>query len=87
MDVDIKLGSVVKDVISGFEGVVTGRAHFLTGCDQVLLTPQSLDKDGKRQLGEWLDIQRCELVPGKPVVTLRPAPNTPGADEPSPARR
>jgi hypothetical protein len=31
------LGVTVKDVIHGFEGVVTGRCQYLTGCTQYLV--------------------------------------------------
>ncbi len=42
----IRLGSRAKDKISGFEGIVTGRTEWLTGCDRYLL--EGPHKDGKR---------------------------------------
>lgn len=30
----IILGRKVRDKVTGFEGIVTGRATYLTGCDQ-----------------------------------------------------
>ncbi|EPN30018.1 hypothetical protein A245_46208, partial [Pseudomonas syringae pv. actinidiae ICMP 19096] len=35
----IELGKKARDKISGFEGVITGRAQYLTGCDQYVLSP------------------------------------------------
>lgn len=40
-----ELGSKVKDLINGFEGVVTARLEFLTGCNQYCVNPSSLTSD------------------------------------------
>jgi hypothetical protein len=61
----IRLGSKVKDVVSGFEGITTGRAEYLTGCAQYLVAPPGLDKDGKLKDAHWFD-------EGKLVVTAAP---------------
>ncbi len=37
------LGATVKEVISGFEGIVTGRVQYLTGCYQYLVTSRKPD--------------------------------------------
>jgi len=83
----IALGQMARDVITGFSGLVMAKAQYLTGCNQVLLTPRKLDKDGKRRDGEWFDEQRVERV-GKEAVKL-PTLETrdPGADEPLPPGR
>ena len=57
----IGLGQKAKDKITGFEGILTGRCEYLYGCDQYLLTP-SVDKEGKRQDGEWFDEGRIEII-------------------------
>jgi hypothetical protein len=49
----INLGASVSDRITGFSGVVTGRASYITGCDQYLVQPRTGDKDPK-----WVDEQR-----------------------------
>lgn len=41
----IQLGDKVVDVVSGFKGVVTGRAEYLTGCSQFSVSAES---DGQR---------------------------------------
>jgi hypothetical protein len=59
----VTLGQTVKDAITGFEGLVTGVADYLTGCRQVLVSPREADKANK---GEWLDEDRLEVVQTKP---------------------
>ena len=75
----IKIGQMGKDSITGFKGLAMGRAEYLTGCTQILLTPTALDKDGKRRDGEWFDEQRI-VADGKKVINLDNA-RTPGVDE------
>lgn len=77
----IPLGVQGKDIVTGYVGLVMARTEYLTGCNQILLTPQKLTADGKRQEGEWFDEQRIEVV-GKKVLDLR-SKETPGADEAS----
>lgn len=36
-----KLGLKAKDKITGFEGIITARCEYLTGCNQYCLTPQA----------------------------------------------
>lgn len=51
----IALGAKVKDKITGYKGVVTGRAEYLTGCIQYLVTQTKTNKEGAIPDGEWLD--------------------------------
>jgi hypothetical protein len=60
--IQIQLGAKAKNVVSGFEGVLTGRAEYLTGCVQWLVSP-GVDKDGKVVESHWLDEGR--LVAGR----------------------
>ena len=62
----IQLGTRVRDVITGFEGIVYGRIEYLTGCVQLQVIPW-VDADGKRKDAEWFDEARCELVHAVPV--------------------
>ncbi len=84
----IKLGTICKDILTGFKGVVMGRAEYFTGCNQILLTPQSLTKEGKRPDGEWFDESRIEVVKDKPIKLNEPLRQAnPGADErPAPTK-
>jgi hypothetical protein len=57
---EIKLGVRAKDKITGFEGIVTGKASYLTGCDQYSLQPEAKESDYKE--GRWFDVGRLVFV-------------------------
>lgn len=84
-DTIINLGDRVKDRITGFEGVVTGVVHYITGCNQVLVAPKAVDNAFKP--GEWFDIDRCEVIEAH-AVNLENVSSIerPGADRPAPRR-
>lgn len=87
---EIKLGQKARDIVTGFEGIVLATMQHLTGCNQVCILPQTLDKDGKRRDGEWFDDSRVEILDAKPIkLTRTPAEvaASPGADEPAPRTR
>lgn len=78
----IELGKKARDKITGFEGVITGRAQYLTGCDQYVLAPPA--KDGVASRGEWFDEGRLEVT-GEgvdPKDVAGPAPGGPQRDAP-----
>ena len=52
----VKMGVKAKDRITGFKGVVTARAEYLTGCRQYLVQPSA--KGGEWKGGEWFDEDR-----------------------------
>lgn len=81
---DIKLGVTAKDKITGFQGVVTGRCEYISGCDQALLIPK-VDEKGSHRDGHWFDVQRLEVIPSEPTITLDNGA-TPGCDMPAPIR-
>jgi hypothetical protein len=76
----IELGSFAKDRITKFEGVVTGHAEYITGCDQYLVSPQNPDKEPK-----WFDEQRLVVDPIIALVTLDNS-NGAGADIAAPVK-
>lgn len=47
-------GAKVKDLVTGVEGIITGRAEYLNGCVNYCVKPK-LDKEGKVAKGEWVD--------------------------------
>ena len=49
-----ELGVKAKDKITGFEGIITGRADHITGCNTYGLKGK-LDKDGQPREVEWFD--------------------------------
>lgn len=76
------LGCRYRDVVTGFEGVATGRCEYLTGCNQVLLAPRS--EGGKPAEASWFDEQRLEGVVAEQIVLDNSA--SPGFDKPAPIR-
>jgi len=78
------LGVELKDIVTGFTGIVMGRTDYLTGCNHYGLCPRKLSKEGKLDDWQWLDESR--LVPtGKKLLgylapnTSGPMPNAPEA--------
>ena len=67
----IPLETKVKDKITGFEGVVTARCEYFTGCVLYEVIPLAL-KDGIPQKEQWLDAQRLEVVEEKRKATIKP---------------
>lgn len=53
-EIMIKLGSKIKDMITGFEGVAIARIVYLNGCVQIQVQSKKL-KDGKIIKAEWID--------------------------------
>jgi hypothetical protein len=58
---EIKLGIVASDKVSGFTGIITGRAEYLTGCEQFLVSPKASDTNDFKT-GQWFDKGRLEYV-------------------------
>ena len=78
-----ELGCTYRDKITGFQGVCTGFVHYLTGCNQALLTPTA-SNDGSLREAHWFDVQRLELRNANRIA-LDNGP-TPGFDKPAPKR-
>lgn len=59
---EIELGSRVRDMVTGFEGIAMARVEYLTGCTQY-----GISQAGKGELKpcEYLDWQRLEYDPTK----------------------
>ncbi len=57
-----KLGARARDTITGFEGTITGRCEYLTGCTQYCLKPTIDEKTGAMRDAEWIDEQTLESV-------------------------
>lgn len=79
----IKLGKKARDKITGFEGIVTGRAQYLTGCDQYSLAPPA--KDGSINRSEWFDEGRLEVIGDgiEPETVAGPRPGGPQREAPN----
>jgi hypothetical protein len=79
----IKFGRKYKDKVTGFAGVATGHAHYISGCAQVLLAPP-VGSDGAMRESQWFDEQRLETIGGD-EITLDNG-KTPGCDRAAPKR-
>jgi len=62
-----KLGSKVKDSITGFTGIVRVRSQYLTGCNNYGVQPISLKSDGSMSKWEYFDEDLLTQV-GKKVL-------------------
>jgi hypothetical protein len=80
----VKLGYQYKDKITGFGGIATGHAQYISGCSQVLLAPPCA-ADGTMRESQWFDEQRLEAQSSTAVVALDNGA-TPGPDRQAPKR-
>lgn len=53
----LKLGTPVRDKITGFKGVLVGHVDYISGCSQGLVSPK-VAKDGSFKESNWFDDQR-----------------------------
>lgn len=88
----VKLGSKVKDSISGFCGIATGRFEYLYGCIRIAVAAQQTDKDGKVSESSVFDEDQLETLEEEAVkVPARLAPPAPqattGGSRPDPTSR
>jgi len=58
----IELGSKVKDLVTGTEGIAVARTEWLYGCARIGVECQELAKDGKLKEIGWYDEQRIEEI-------------------------
>lgn len=86
---EFELGSVVRDVVTGFEGVVDGRTEWLSRCIRYSVASQSLH-DGKPIETQWIDEgQLVAIAPVLPDLAKAPAVQAagrPGGPTPRPVR-
>lgn len=57
-----KMRDRVKDIITGYEGVITVRTEYMNGCIQYCVKKTELDKNGKIQEGEFFDEGELKVV-------------------------
>lgn len=76
------LGKAARDKVTGFEGIITGRAEYLYGCAQYCIVPSAVD--GKLGEGHWFDEGRIEVLgPGiAPADVSAEKPGGPNRDAP-----
>jgi hypothetical protein len=75
----IELGQMAKDKVTGFEGIITGRAQYIYGCDQYCLVP-SVDKQRQVVKSEWFDEGRLEII-GRGILPKEVKVKKPGGPQ------
>ncbi len=63
----IKLGSKVKDKVTGFQGIATARIEFLNGCIQIDVVPRAKKGAEKAPEGTYIDESQLEEIKDKKV--------------------
>lgn len=61
---EFKNGDEVKEKVTGFKGVITGTAFYLTGCNQYLVTAKPKDEFSE-PVALWYDEGRLEFLENK----------------------
>ena len=79
----LELGDRVRDVISGFTGIVTGLARYLYGCERAQVEAETA-KDGPKL--EWFDVMRLQKQPGGMGLLLKAQSAAPGGPSANPKR-
>jgi hypothetical protein len=73
-----KLGKEVRDKVTGFTGIITGKIIYLFGCSQYSVQ-QKVDSEGKKPSTEWLDEGRIEVI-GEGITHESVQAEKPGAE-------
>lgn len=83
----VELGSLVRDKITGFEGIAMARAEYLTGCVHIGIQPCRLTNDGGLPDWQWLDESRLVVLQENVVQLIGPTkirqPGGPAPNAPS----
>lgn len=86
---EIELGDLVKDQISGFQGVAVAKTLWINGCVRWTLQPEKQTKEGAPGANETFDEQQMVVVK-KAKIAAVPAPTaarpTTGGPRPAPKR-
>lgn len=82
------LGLRVRDVVTGFEGVVESISYDLYGCVQAVVKP-AIDKAKPTEIpdGRWFDTKRLTAIDSTPVMEVPPFAVTAFGAEIGPAEK
>ena len=84
-DFKLELGQSVKEKVTGFTGIITGRAQYITGCNQYCIQPAS-EKGDKYPDAHWSDEGRLEKTEGKFIDPSELTGDEDGCDSPHPTK-
>jgi hypothetical protein len=62
----VKMGDLVKDKVSGFEGIIVSKHDYLNGCTRMSVQPK-VDKDGKLPECQTFDKPQLKKIKSKVV--------------------
>jgi len=79
-----KHGQTATDKITGFTGIVTGHADYITGCDQYLLQPKC--KDEAWVESRWFDAGRLTFSDEEAIEAESVTGEKNGCDRPAPRK-
>lgn len=65
-----QFGYRFQDEITGYEGICTGTAQYITGCNKLLLEGQATEEGRKDGESIWLDESRLIQISEKPAVNV-----------------
>lgn len=73
MRIEIILGSVVKDEVTGFTGTAVARVEYLNGCVQYEVRPRmNPKKPGEMFETCWIDEQQLKVTKRRLVTNRKP---------------
>ncbi len=80
-------GKKGKDIITGFTGTITGKCEYISGCSQLLLSPD-VDENGNYREPQWIDESRIEINDESGIIQLpdNKVLQNPGPDKAAPKR-
>lgn len=58
----IKLGSKIKDKVTGMEGIAISKVEYLNGCVQYCLKPKAKKGETKMPEGVYIDYNQLEVI-------------------------
>jgi hypothetical protein len=84
----ISLGSKVRDIVTGFSGILVARTEWCYGCVRYGITREKLDKEGKPLETQWFDEQQVEVIERtKPAISKQSRATSGGPMPLDPGRR
>ncbi|AHK11767.1 hypothetical protein S144_53 [Shewanella sp. phage 1/44] len=77
------MGKTGRDIITGFTGIITGVASYITGCDQYSLAGKA--KDDNVGTTMWVDVNRVEINDGAECIKINTTVDQGACESPSKA--
>ncbi len=81
-DIDVQNGDLVRDTITGLEGIVVCRSEWLNGCVRITIQPKKLSEKGVPVEPSTVDIEQVKMVKKRAHFQCDPS----GGPMPAPKR-